>query len=104
MTSRIIRSSQAKMEIVQIAEYIGQRNIDAGLRFFESIESTIQRLAEKPASAGQWESSKSRFTGLRVWPVEGFENYLIFFRPIPNGIEVYRVLDGRRDLERLLGT
>jgi toxin ParE1/3/4 len=36
---------------------------------------------------------------MRVWPVKGFENHLIFFRPIDGGIEVIRVLHAARDIE-----
>ena len=35
---------------------------------------------------------------LRSFPVE---NYLIFYRPIEEGIEVLRVVSGYRDLKRL---
>jgi len=102
MTPRIIRSSQVRLEIVKTAEYIGQRNIDAGLRFFDAVEETIGRLAEMPTLAGVWESSEPELAGLRVWPVRGFANYLIFFKPISDGIQVFSVVDGRRDLEQLL--
>ena len=33
----------------------------------------------------------------RVWRVEGFERYLIFYRPVGSGIEVVRVLHAARD-------
>jgi toxin ParE1/3/4 len=34
-------------------------------------------------------------TALRSWPLD---NYLIFYKPLPDGIEVLRVLHGARDL------
>jgi len=43
-----------------------------------------------------------RLSGLRQWRVKGFESYLIFYRPIPEGIEVLRVLHGARDIDRIL--
>jgi len=36
--------------------------------------------------------------GLRSFP---FKDYLIFYFPLTNGIEVVRVLYGRRDIERI---
>ena len=39
--------------------------------------------------------------GLRRWRVRGFENFLIFYRPIDDGIEVLRVLHGQRDRETI---
>ena len=43
-----------------------------------------------------------RRPGLRSWYVDGFDSYLIFYRPIAEGVEIYRVLHGARDLRRLL--
>jgi toxin ParE1/3/4 len=40
------------------------------------------------------------FESVRVWHVRGFRNYLIFYRPIDNGVEVVRVLHGARDIEK----
>jgi toxin ParE1/3/4 len=35
---------------------------------------------------------------MRWFPVKGFPNYLVFYRPILRGIEVVRVLHGARDI------
>jgi toxin ParE1/3/4 len=35
---------------------------------------------------------------VRAWSVRGFENYLIFYRPLSNGIDVVRVIHGARDI------
>ena len=37
-----------------------------------------------------------------MWRVKDFERYLIFYRTMPNGIEVIRVLRGERDIEAIL--
>ncbi len=37
-----------------------------------------------------------------MWPIRGFENYLVFYRPIEEGIEVTRVLHGARDIRGIL--
>lgn len=39
---------------------------------------------------------------MRSWVVSGFENYLIFYRPLPEGIEVVRFVHGARDTPSLL--
>ena len=36
--------------------------------------------------------------GIRVWSIAGFENHLIFYRPIEDGIDVIRVIHGARDI------
>jgi toxin ParE1/3/4 len=47
--------------------------------------------------------SDSELAGMRMWLVEGFENYLIFYRTTVAGIEVIRILHARRDIESILG-
>lgn len=42
------------------------------------------------------------FEGVRVFPVSRFKKYLVFYRPIQDGIEVLRVLHGARDIKGLL--
>ena len=39
---------------------------------------------------------------MRSWAVSGFENYLIFYRPQSEGIEVVRFVHGARDIPSLL--
>jgi hypothetical protein len=35
--------------------------------------------------------------------VSGFDNYLTFYRPIPEGVQVLHVYHGARDIEALFG-
>jgi len=39
---------------------------------------------------------------LRRWPVKGFENWLIFYLPRRNGVEIVHLIHGARDIESLL--
>jgi toxin ParE1/3/4 len=40
--------------------------------------------------------------GTRRWLVAGFENYLIFYRPIKGGIEILRVLYGTQSIDAIM--
>jgi plasmid stabilization system protein ParE len=49
---------------------------------------------------------RSELTGVRSFPVHGFESHLVFYRSMDRGgagIEILRVLHGARDLGSLLG-
>ena len=37
---------------------------------------------------------------VRFWPLSGFRNYLMLYRPISGGVEVIRIIHGARDLPR----
>jgi toxin ParE1/3/4 len=51
---------------------------------------------------GLWESTNPALAGLRAWPIPRFQNCVIYYRPIRDGIEVVRVLHGAQDVERIL--
>jgi toxin ParE1/3/4 len=40
--------------------------------------------------------------GLRVWPVEGFEEFLICYVMQGDTLRVIRVLHGKREIDRIL--
>ncbi|NQT36306.1 MAG: type II toxin-antitoxin system RelE/ParE family toxin [Planctomycetes bacterium] len=42
-------------------------------------------------------------TDVRVWSIGGFENHLVFYRPIESGIDVIRVIHGARDVRAIFG-
>jgi toxin ParE1/3/4 len=54
-----------------------------------------------PLLGGLWEGRNPAFAEMRTWPIRRFKNYIIYYRPIPTGIEVIRVLHGAQDVERI---
>src|SRR5205807_9249047 len=103
MTRRIVRPDVVEEDLLRLAQFIARDSLDAALRFLDAAEAAIQKLSRMPEMAGLWESSNPRLAGIRVWPIRGFENYLIFYRPLENGIELIRVLQGSRSIDRALG-
>ena len=103
MTRQVIRPAIVDEDLAGLAQHIARDNVEAALRFLEAAELAFQKLAEMPGMAGLWESPNPRLAGIRVWSIRKFENYLIFYRPIQEGIELIRVLHGSRNIERALG-
>jgi toxin ParE1/3/4 len=52
-----------------------------------------------PSIGSPREFRSRRLRNIRMWPVKGFEEHLIFYRENDDGIEVIRVLHGKRDIE-----
>jgi toxin ParE1/3/4 len=101
---RIVRRVRAYMDLDECAEFIGRDSPRAALRFLEAADEQMERLAGAPTIGSSfWETDDPRLTGLRFAPIRGFEKYLIFYRPIRNGIEIIRVLHGARNLRKLFG-
>ena len=93
--SRCIIAPSAKRDLRDINRYLIGFSSTAARRFREKFKQRCKRLADFP-EMGQ--SRDELQPGLRSWSVE---NYLIFYRPIANGVEIARVVSGYRDLEAI---
>jgi toxin ParE1/3/4 len=100
---RLIVRRRAKTDVNQIGVYIGERNLDAGLRFFDAAKAAFKLLAENPGFGGLRTARHPHLKGLRSWPIRGFGNYLVIYQPLrEGGIEVLRVLHSARDIDGIL--
>ena len=93
-------SEYVEPELEAIWEYIAFDNMDAADRFVEAAYATFQELAQMPGMGRLRHFPQARLRQVRSFRVKGFENYLIFYGPIAEGIEVFHVLHGARDLEK----
>lgn len=97
----IQRSSAALMDLTGHILYLRREAGDTiALRFVNAVESGLKRLEEFPYLGRK---RQFRQPELRSWPVPGFGNWLLFYRPIPGGIALIRVLHGSMDLPSQLG-
>ena len=99
--ARVAKRPQAEDDLLEIFVQIGQNSTRAAQRFLEAFDRAANRLAAMPQMGGTCESDHPMLAELRVWSIKGFPKYLIFYRPLEDGIEVVRVVLGSRDLESL---
>jgi toxin ParE1/3/4 len=85
-------------DVDRCAAYIARDNPDAARRLMASAESTCEALASQPGMGH--EEGFCKRAAIRSWRVEGFENYLIFYRINPDSVEILRLLHAARDLPR----
>jgi toxin ParE1/3/4 len=101
--SQIVRRPTANRDLVEAYRYYAR---EAGLRvadrFFAEAEATFTRLAKMPGMGARYEPHEPLYAGLRYFPVSRFRDYLVFYRPLRDGIEVFRVLHGARNLQGIL--
>ena len=96
--NQISRRPSANRDLVAIyRHYARKAGLRVAERFFTQAEATFPRLARMPGLGARFELDEPNHD-LRFFPVSRFRVYLVFSRPIPGGIEVYRVLHGARDL------
>jgi toxin ParE1/3/4 len=90
-------SSDANSDIEGIVLYIFNLNPVAAHRFLDALEVTCEMLAEHPF-VGRLRPEFGQ--GVRSFPVG---NYLIFYTPSRDGIDVARVIYGGHDLPEVFG-
>ena len=84
-------SPSAKRDLLGMLEHIARDKPGAALRHVELLESECWVLT---ANSGIGTSREDLLPGLRCWSVG---NYVIFFRPTSDGIDVVRVVHAARD-------
>jgi toxin ParE1/3/4 len=93
--SQIRVSDKATADLDEIWLYIAQDNPDAADKYIRAIVSRFPTLASMPLMGRERAELSPR---LRSLPVG---RRVIFYRPLDNGVEIARVLDGARDLPPL---
>lgn len=88
-------SPRAERDLLDIWLVIAEDREDAADRFLDRLYEQCQTLAEYPQMGRRRDQLSP---GVRSFAVG---NYVIFYRPREEGIEVARVLAGQRDLPRL---
>ena len=88
-------SLRARRDLHEINDYISRDSHTAAERFVDLIENTCRTLATHPAMG---QSCEQLAANLRLFTVG---NYVIFYRPIDNGVEIVRVVGGARDIDVL---
>lgn len=103
MTRRILVRPAASHDLDEQAAYIARKStVETALRFFEAADVTFSLLAGRP-HVGRLYGLKPPLEAIRSFPVKGFAEVLVFYRPVRGGIEVVRVLHGAREIEKLFG-
>ena len=91
----------ADADVDEIFAYIAKDNLDSSVRFMQAVYEDAVHLAEMPGAGRMREFQAADLADIRSWPVTGFRNYLIFYRPVEGGILVIRVLHGARDIDAI---
>jgi toxin ParE1/3/4 len=86
---------QAEADLEEIWWYIAQDNPDAADAFLDQIEERCAVLAQFPLMGTDREDLLPFLRSLVVG------SYAVFYLPVIDGIEIARVLHGRRDLDAL---
>jgi toxin ParE1/3/4 len=91
MTSFIINAI-ASRDLDGIADYhFNQGSLEAGERFFYEFDRKCKQLVAFPQSGKSYADIRADLRGILL------DSYVIFYRILPDSVEILRVLNGRRD-------
>lgn len=93
--SRVTRRPEVDIDLLEIAVYIGQDDLEASDRFIDQLTERFELLATQPEMGRARPELGAR---IRSFPVG---QYVIFYEPITDGIDVIRVMSGARDIDAL---
>ena len=96
--SRFVQyTEKANHEIMEIFDYLDQRDETVANRFYDAVEQTVRQLARSPYLGERCQFRSPQTKGMRIWQVSGFSNYLIFYQVGKTDLTVVRVIHGARD-------
>jgi toxin ParE1/3/4 len=101
MTS-IQKRPQVIRDLIELATYIAEDNMDASDRFLVAAEETFKQLVQTPKMGKRCQFSHPNLIDVRQQAIKGFKRYLIFYRLIDSEVEILRVIHGARDIEDIL--
>ncbi|MBC8003027.1 MAG: type II toxin-antitoxin system RelE/ParE family toxin [Opitutaceae bacterium] len=82
------------------ARYIRLDNPAAASSFLEAAYDSFELLARQPG-LGRHRADLG-FPAVQSWRIKSFRRYLIFYRELPDRIQIWRVLHGARNLHHRL--
>jgi toxin ParE1/3/4 len=104
MTASVHKRASAKRDLVEHYVYLAEHaGIETAERFLLSADKSFGDLGQHPQMGVALSLRDPKLARLRKWRVSGFENFLIFYLPRPDGVSIVRVLHAAKDWWSLLG-
>jgi toxin ParE1/3/4 len=101
--AQVVVRARARRDILESAGYLEERGgEELAQRFVDATQDTFETLATMPKAGVRCEFNAPVLRYVRRWPVKGFENWLVFYVPKRDGVEILHVIHGARDIENLL--
>lgn len=92
----------ATRELADLLADIEIRSRSAAENVERSIGETLELLSANPLLGTAYRSRNPDLAGIRYLLVPDYPQFVIIYRPTPEGIEVMHVLRGRRNLRAIL--
>jgi toxin ParE1/3/4 len=88
-------SAEATQDLDEICQYIAQNDQRSASKIFDAIRKKARLLSQFPSMGKPYNQLAPNLRGAPV------EDYIIFYYPRHDGIDIARIASGYRDLEQL---
>lgn len=99
---RILKRPQVIKDLIELATYLSEDNLDVSERFLFAAEKTFQKLSQFPQRGKLSNLTHPQLRDVRQQAIEGFRKHIIFYRLTDSEVEIVRVIHGTRDIEAIL--
>lgn len=100
---RLYKHEQAKQDLIEIYAHLSSRDRAVAEHFLAEAHKAFNLILQMPGVGRKWRPSISWLPNLRVSAVpRPFRKYLIFYRPVADGVQIVAVVYGTRDLNFIL--
>ena len=93
-------SAVVEHDLPDIYTFIAEHDPAAAERVLDAVEETFRQLARHPDCGVPYGTRNRKLRRLRMFPVSGFPNYLVFYRVETASIRILYVTHGARHLLR----
>jgi toxin ParE1/3/4 len=90
-----------EQDLPEIYAFIARDDPAAAERVLDAVEQTLEQLAGQTESGFSYQTRNPKLKALRMFPVIGFHDYLIFYRVETDAVRILYVTHGARHLARL---
>jgi toxin ParE1/3/4 len=88
-------------DLPEIYAFIAKDDPVAADRVLDAVDATFSQLTQQPGSGVIYPTRSPALQDVRLLPVHGFHNYLVFYRIEGDAVRVLYVVPGARHLPRL---
>jgi toxin ParE1/3/4 len=102
MERRLVQRRAAEQDVAEQLAYIALDRPAVAHRYAIALAGAYERIRRMPEIGVLRAYGPRGLRAIRVWPVPGFQRFLVFYRVTPRTVEIVRVLHSARDIPRVL--
>ncbi|HLH32439.1 MAG TPA: type II toxin-antitoxin system RelE/ParE family toxin [Terriglobia bacterium] len=103
MSARYVIRPKADDDLDEHAFYLAeQAGAAIGHKFLIAAHETFSLIATQPEMGWHPHLTHPAVSSLRLFRISGFQQVLVLYAPVKDGVDIIRVIHGSRDIDALL--